>query len=63
MSFLLQIKPKTRLVLGIVFSVLALVMFYIVWTKDTGFIGGLMAGLLTGAGIGVVATYKKTNFN
>ena len=63
MSFLLQIKPRTRLTLGIIFSVLALVMFYIVWTYDTGFIGGFMTGLLTAGGIGLVVTYKKTNFN
>jgi hypothetical protein len=59
MSFLLKIKPKYRLQIGLMFLILAAFSFYLIWNYDTGFIGGFLAGIFIGIGLGLIITHKK----
>ncbi|MEP5256458.1 MULTISPECIES: hypothetical protein [Winogradskyella] len=59
MNYFLKLKPRIRLQLGIVVTVLSAIAFYYIWNNDTGFLGGFIAGALLGIGFGLIVTYKK----
>ncbi|MEQ3664384.1 MULTISPECIES: hypothetical protein [unclassified Olleya] len=60
MSFILKIPSKTRLIVGIIATTLAVLSFLILDKYKVGFLGGLISGMLLGMGIGLIVTYKKT---
>jgi fructose-specific phosphotransferase system IIC component len=60
MSFILKIPSKTRLIVGIIATTLAVLSFLILDKYNkVGFLGGLISGMLLGMGIGLIVTYKK----
>jgi fructose-specific phosphotransferase system IIC component len=60
MSFILKIPSKTRLIVGIIATTLAVLSLLILDKYKVGFLGGLISGMLLGMGIGLIVTYKKT---
>jgi hypothetical protein len=56
---ILDINQKYKLPLGILFSVIALMLWIIVLFYDTGFLFGFITGITTAYGIALLVTYKK----
>lgn len=59
MSVLLKMKPSIKLGLGIVALLLGVLALYLLWNYNTGFLGGLFAGLLIALGLRLIIAYKK----
>ena len=58
MDFLLKIKPKYRLLLGLVSAVLGLLALYINLNFETGFLGGFITGLIIALAFWLIVTHK-----
>jgi uncharacterized membrane protein YbhN (UPF0104 family) len=59
MSVLCKLSSKTRLISGVILSILGLLSLFYINEHQTGFLGGFIAGSLISVGIGLVITYKK----
>jgi hypothetical protein len=58
MDFLLKIKPKYPLLLGLVSAVLGLLALYINLNFETGFLGGFFTGLIIALAFWLIVTHK-----
>lgn len=59
MNVLFKLSSKTRLILGLILSVLGILSFLYINEHNTGFFGGFITGILISLGFGLVITYKK----
>ncbi len=62
MSFILNIPSKTRLIIGVIVTILSLLSFFVLDKYSVGFLGGMLSGMLLGIGVGLLVTHKKINF-
>lgn len=61
MSFILELKPKTRLLLGVLMLLLGIGYVALIQIDAlSGFFNGFIGGILIGGGIGLLVTYNKT---
>jgi len=57
MDFLLKMKPKYRLLLGLVLTIIGGVALYINLNFETGFLGGFITGLIIALAFWLVVTH------
>ncbi len=55
-----KLAPKTRIITGILFLVVGLIMLYIINEYNTGLIGGFLVGLFLAAGVGLLIVQNET---